>query len=130
MTIEQTVRLSLGITAPFNLGAAAAFAWPSTWLGSLLGLPVDVHPFYAYFSGAMVGLFGLAYLWMAFSATLSRPLLCVGASGKSLAVLIAWGLYLSNDLSGLTALIISGDIAFAGLWFYFLATNTSSMETT
>ena len=83
-----------------------------------------MHPFYAYFSGALVGLFGLAYLWQAFSAQLSRPLLCVGACGKSLAVLIAWGLYFSSDLAGVTAFVISGDIAFAGLWFYFLATTS------
>ncbi len=128
MTLEKLVRVSLGVTAPFNLVAAVAFAWPSTWLGGVLGLPTDVHPFYAYLSGALVGLFGPAYLWLALSTRLSRPLLCVGACGKSLAVLIAWGLYLSNDLAGVTAFVISGDIAFAGLWFYFLATTSSREE--
>ncbi len=117
---ETIVRASLWLTAPFNLLAAYTFSFPSSGFGQLLGLPSLVHPFYAYFSGAMVGLFGLAYVWMAGQTAIDHALLFVGACGKSLAVVIALALFLQGNLAPTLALLISGDVLFAGLWFFYL----------
>ena len=79
-------------------------------------MPVEVHPLYAFLSGALVALFGLVYGWLGFQASPHKPILLIGASGKFLAVTIAVGLYLDEQLSGLTAFVISGDLVFVALW--------------
>ena len=122
MTFEGVVRISLWVTAPANLAAATAFAFPSSLPGSMLQFP-PTHPFYALFSGAMVALFGVAYAWLALQPVINRPLLLVGACGKLLAVLISGSLFLGGDLSGVTALVISGDLVFVALWATFLVGN-------
>ena len=119
MTLEGAVRASLWITAPANLAAAAALAFPSSLLGSALALPAT-HPFYAAFSGSLVALFGVCYAWLATQPQLHVPLLVLGACGKFLAVLTSFGLFLAGHLPGVTAAVISIDLAFAGLWAWYL----------
>ena len=127
--MEQLVRISLWITAPFNLVAGVAFAWPGSALGELLTLPSDVPAFYALFSGGIVFLFGLVYMWLAMQETLVRSLLCVGACGKLIAVTIAAGLYAVGGVSGFFALVIMGDLVFVGLWFVYLTSGTAKGDT-
>ena len=119
MSVERIVRISLWVTAPANLAAASAFAFPSGMLGSILQLPAT-HPFYAMFSGALVGLFGLVYLWLALQAEINRPVLFIGACGKLLAVLISVSLFAASQLSGAAAFVISGDLVFVALWTTYL----------
>jgi len=99
--------------------AATAFAFPSGPIGSILELPA-AHPFYGAFSGALVGLFGATYLWLALQPEINRPLLFVGACGKLLAVLISASLFVLGKLSGVSAAAISGDMIFVVLWMGFL----------
>lgn len=120
MQLESVIRTSLWVTAPLNLLVAAALAFPSSWAGSLLELPAQTHPFYTLLVGALVALFGFTYLWLALQREIVRPLLLVGACGKTLAVLISIALYALGQLSGVTATVISGDLLFAALWFYWL----------
>jgi len=124
VTLSSAVRISLWISAPANLIVATAIAFPSSSLGSLLELP-DTHPFYGLLSGAMVGLFGVAYGWLALQPEIDRPLLCLGACGKLLAVLISISLFTAGELSGVTAAVISGDLVFVVLWSAFLFSNRS-----
>lgn len=127
MTLEGFVRVSLWITAPLNFAAGLAFAFPASSLGMLIELPQQQgHSLYTTFSGAMIVLFGAAYLWLVLQTTIHRPLLFVGACGKSLAVLIAVSLFLSGELTGVTTALVSGDIVFALLWFYWLSRGGSS----
>ena len=123
--MEQLVRISLWVTAPFNLVAGIAFAWPSSALGQLLTLPENVPAFYALFSGGMVLLFGLVYLWLAAQKVLVPALLCVGAAGKLLAVTIAVALYLAGSASGLFATVIAGDLLFVFLWISYLIRHSA-----
>ena len=127
--MERLVRLSLWVTAPFNLAAGAVFAWPASALGQMLTLPVDVPAFYALFSGGMIFLFGLVYAWLALQRPLVRPLLCVGACGKLMAVTITTALYLSGSVSGLFATFLAGDLVFVILWFVYL-TQSADEEAT
>ena len=120
MSLEGIVRISLWITAPFNLVAGFAFAFPASSLGSLIELPQQTHNLYAMFSGAMIALFGATYLWLSFQTTIHRPVLFVGACGKSRAVLVSILLFFSGELAGVTTVLISGDIVFALLWFCWL----------
>ena len=99
--MEQLIRVSLWVTAPFNLIAGVAFAFPTSALGQLMTLPASVPTFYALFSGGMVFLFGIVYLWLAMHKPLERALLCVGACGKLMAVTIALALYAAGSVSGL-----------------------------
>ena len=111
------------ITAPFNLIAAFAFAFPASWIGRLIELPLETHLFYGLLCGGLVGMFGLAYLWLAGQPDLNKPVLFLGVCGKAMAVLIGGGLFLADSLSGLTAALLSGDLLFAALWFYWLHTE-------
>ena len=106
-SLNTFVRASLWITAPFNLVAGFIFAFPASWLGQLISFPADVHPFFAYFSGAMVALFGLMYIWLARQPEIVKPILFFGASGKTLAAIIAIGLFASQQLSGTTAFLMA-----------------------
>lgn len=114
------VRVSLWVTAPANLIVGYAFAFPTGALGRLLALP-EAPVFYALFSGAIVALFGFVYLWLATQATLNRAILCVGGLGKLIAVVVSGALFFAGELSGTTALLISGDLVFVALWGTYLA---------
>ena len=124
--LEAFVRTSLWVTGPLNLLAAAAFAFPASGIGTVLELPVEAHPFYTLFSGSFVGLFGLIYLWLARQTPIVRPLLLAGACGKTMAATISLSLFSAGQLSGLTTTLISGDLAFAALWFYFLSRSPAA----
>jgi len=127
MNLEIAVRTSLWITAPANLLAACAFAFPSSVLGTTLQLP-DAHPFYSALSASFVGIFGLAYVWLAQQPDISRPVLCLGACGKMLAALISVALFIAGDLSGVAASIISLDLVFVALWSVFLLKAQDSVD--
>ena len=126
--MEQLVRYSLWLTAPFNLVAGVAFARPDSALASLLTLPSDVPAFYALFSGGMIFLFGLVYAWLAMQKTIVPSLLCVGTCGKLMAVSIAVGLYAVGGVSGIFALVILGDLLFVGLWFTYLTSSKEALD--
>ena len=121
MSLEQITRISLWLTAPFNLIAAYAFAFPETGLGQLLGFPHTSHPLFTLFSGCMVGLFGVMYAWLALQREILKPVLAFGATGKTIAVAIAAHLYLGGLLSSTLMLLVCGDLMFAALWFFYLA---------
>lgn len=116
---DRLVRYSLWLTAPLNLAAAAAFAFPTAGLGAVFGLP-DAHLLYRLFSGGMIALFGLAYAWLAAQPVIHRPLLCVGACGKLMASVIGVALFASGNLSGVAAGLLGGDAVLALLWLVYL----------
>lgn len=117
---EVIVRLSLWLSFQFNLGAAYVFAMPSSWLGRLFGLPADVDLLYACMLALLVALFGFAYAWLALQANLNRPLLCLGAIGKTGVFLLALVLWYAGAVTPALLAAATGDLAFAVLWFYWL----------
>lgn len=121
MSLEQVVRASLWVTAPFNFLAGYLFAVPNSAFAQVLQLPGSEVSLYTLMSGALIAMFGGCYIWLAMQERLHAPLLFVGASGKLLAVLIAWATFLTGGLALLPAVLISGDLLFVGLWFYFLS---------
>lgn len=129
MTLERLIRVSLWVTAPANLIVGYAFANPAGDLGRLLGLP-DAPAFYALFSGSLVALFGLVYIWLSTQPVLNRAVLCVGGLGKLIAVLVASTLFFVDEFSGTAALLISGDLVFVALWALYLARERAPLTST
>lgn len=123
MTLKQIVRYSLWLTAPLNIIVGLVLAFPTTLPGQLLLLPSDVPFFYSALTGGMVALFGCGYFWLATQEEFSVPLLLIGACGKTLAAIIALISGITGSLAMVTAILISGDLLFAGLWFYYLIRN-------
>ena len=117
---ESFIRATLWLACPFNLLAAYIVAMPGGWLGQLYGLPPDVPALYAALAAMFIALFGGAYLWLAVSETLHRPLLGLGAVGKLLAFLLASGLWAVDAAPPAIALTSIGDLAFALLWLGWL----------
>lgn len=120
MNRQTIVRLSLWFTAPFNVLAGYAFAFPGSDLARVIELPLTAVSFYSLFSGAIKALFGGCYVWLALQREISLPLLFVGASGKLIAVTLSWVLWSQGQFSFVALSLISGDILFVVLWFHYL----------
>jgi len=89
-------------------------------MARLIELPQQEYSLYTLLAGALVGLFGLAYAWLALQRVINRPLLLVGACGKAVAVLISAFLFATDQLSAMAATIISGDLVFVAIWLTWL----------
>ena len=120
MGITLVVRISLAVSAPFNVLAGIAFAHPAGIPGVWLGLPTDTHALYSMFAGYMIGLFGIAYAWMAFQPSIAKPLLMFGAVGKLGAVAIVAALFMAAQVPLSLLLLIAPDILLALLWLFYL----------
>ena len=106
---------ALWTAALFNLGAALAFAFPLT-LGAAAALP-DAPPLYRALTALFIALFGGCYAWLALQAQPSRPLLALGAIGKTMAFACFLALWLCDEASLLLMLGGVGDLAFAAIFF-------------
>lgn len=129
MIDENVVRLTLKLTAPLNLAAGLVFARPASSAAGLAGIPAATPPVYAWMLGAMIALFGVAYGWMSVQPQIDRPLLALGAAGKASVVVIAGVLWLAGDVPGRFLMLISGDLAFAGVWFAWLGNRQAATAT-
>ncbi len=119
---ELTLRLSLWMSLPINLGGAYVLANPASWPGRMLGLPADTHPLYTGLTAILVALFGLAYGWLALSEPVHTPLLTVGAAGKAGFFLLVAGLWWLGQASTLLLVASTADLALAALWSAWLVT--------
>ena len=120
---ETVVQRSLWLACPFNLIAAFVFAFPSSGIGQRLGLPQSVSPLYLSLVSLFVGLFGLAYGWLARQPRIDRPLLGFGSIGKFGAFLIALALWFQGAVADVVVVVALGDLAFAALWFSWLLSS-------
>ncbi len=116
----NTLKITLWLSALFNLVAAYFFAFPSSYLGQFVGLPSTVSPVYRAMTAFMIALFAAAYGWLAIQAEPVKPLLFFGAAGKLGVFLLAVGLWRSGAISTTLFVVGAGDLAFALLWFWWL----------
>ncbi len=114
------VSASLYLTAPANLLVGYALAFPHTAPARLIDLPVSQVSLYTLLAGSMVMAFGFAYLWLASDPLKSRPLLLLGAAGKTVAATIALVLFGLGELSATTTVLLQGDLLLALFWFVYL----------
>lgn len=113
------MRYVLLLAALFNFGAALAFAFPAS-LGQLAALPM-APPLYSTLVALFIGLFGASYAWLAMQPVIHRPLLAFGAVGKASACVLFFLLWLEGQASLLVMLGGLGDLAFAAVFFSWLA---------
>lgn len=123
---DTVMRRVLRVGAVFNFGAALAFAFPSSWLGQIAGLPLPGPPFYATVVAFFVALFGGAYAWLAWQPSIDRPLITLAAIGKTGFVLIVFVFWLLGQASGRGLLVASGDLVFVALFVRWLLHSTMS----
>ncbi|MGI9293061.1 MAG: hypothetical protein ACR2PS_03690 [Pseudomonadales bacterium] len=120
MNSQSLIRITLWLTFPFNLFAAYLFAFPSSSLGQLAGLPQEVEPVYAGMCALLIALFGFTYAWLARQPNIDQPILFLGAAGKSCVFILAAVMWLLGSVSGRLAALATGDLVFALLWFWWL----------
>ncbi len=93
MKRDRLMRRALRISVIYNFAAALLFAFPSSSLGRLAGLPPGVPALYRMLLGFFVVLFGGAYAWLARQPELDRPLVGFAAIGKAGAFAIIMALW-------------------------------------
>jgi hypothetical protein len=120
MDRDDLMRRALWLSVPFNLGAACLFAFPASALGQLAGLPPAAPLLYRVVVALFIALFGATYAWLALQPRIDRPLVAFSALGKSgvfAAILVLWLLDLAPARG---VAIASGDLAFAGVFAWWL----------
>lgn len=117
---DDFIRRVLWTSALFNLGGAALFAFPSSPVGQLAGLPANVPGLYRALVTLFVLLFGGVYAWLARRERIDRPLVALGAIGKAGAFGVIGGFWLLGLTPGRGVLVASGDLVFASLFVGWL----------
>jgi hypothetical protein len=82
MDKDEWFRRTLWLSVVYNLGGAFLFAFPSSALARLTGLPDPVAPVYCALRAFFVALFAGAYAWLAVQQDIDRPLVAFSAIGK------------------------------------------------
>ena len=121
MNWDRLMRLALWASVPANFAVALLFLCPDSALAQLAGLPQPPpHPLYGAMLALMVAAFGAAYAWLARQDVISRAFVLFATSGKSLAFAISLALWLTEQLSGRFALLMTGDLIFAAVFIGWL----------
>lgn len=118
---DDVVRRALWATTVFNVVGALMFAFPASLPGRIAGLPPDVPVPYRVLVALFVLLFGASYAWLARAPQIDRPLLALGAIGKAAAFFAVVLLWMASQLPFRSLLPMSGDLAFAALFAWWLA---------
>lgn len=111
-----------GSAALFNFAVAAALLFGRAQMAAMFALdPVTgTHVVTANLAGALVGLFGYAYLRVALDPLRYRVYAELGAIGKLLAVLAAGIPWLQGSIDGQLPMLASGDLVYALLFIHWL----------
>ena len=117
---DRFMRSVLWLSFVLNLGGAFLFAFPSSPLGQLAGLPAATPPIYRALVALFVVLFGGSYAWLARRPTIDRPLVGLAAIGKVGAFKVVFLLWLLGDVPGRGVLAITGDLILAGIFTWWL----------
>jgi len=113
------MRRALWASALFNLLGAVLFAFPTS-LGQLVGFPGPVARVYSALLAFFVVLFGGAYAWLARQPHFDRPLVWLATVGKAGAFAVVLACWLAGEAPGRSVLAISGDLAFALVFGWWL----------
>ncbi len=120
---DRLIRRALWATAVFNVAGAYLFALPSSALGRFAGLPIAVPSLYRALVAMFVLLFAGAYAWLARQPTIDRSMVAFAAIGKTSAFAVVFFLWLASAAEGRSVLALAGDLAFAGVFAWWLAGN-------
>jgi hypothetical protein len=123
---DRVMRRALWISVVYNSGAALLFAFPSSSLGRLSGLPNPVPPIYSTLVALFVALFAGVYGWLAMQPEIDRPMVALGAIGKAGAFSSMLGLWAFGELGALVVLAGTGDLMLAAIFTWWLLSGKSS----
>jgi hypothetical protein len=117
---DTVLRGALWVSVVYNVGGALPFAFPSSPLGQLAGLPTPVPPIYGALLAFFVVLFGGAYAWLARQPTLDRPLVALAAIGKAGVFAVIVTFWLLGEAPSRGVLAATGDLVLAGIFAWWL----------
>ena len=120
MNKDRVLRRALWFSAPYNVGGAALFAFPSSLFGQFAGLPTSVPPLYSTLLGFFVLLFGGAYAWLAMQGEIDRPLVAFAAIGKAGVFTLILVLWIVGSAPPRGVLAASGDLVLAVIFAWYL----------
>ncbi len=123
---RRLVRVTLGLSCPFNLLAAGLILLPASAPGAWLGLPPDVPLLYAALAAYLIAAFGLLYAWMASRPWPDRSLLAFASLAKAGVFVLALVLWLGGAAPPACLLGASGDLGLAALWSWWLLRSSGS----
>jgi hypothetical protein len=126
MNRDRVVRRALWISVVYNSGGALLFAFPSSSLGRLAGLPSPVPPIYSTLVALFVALFAGLYGWLAMQPEIDRPMVALGAIGKAGAFSSMVALWGFGELRALVVLAGTGDLILAAIFTWWLLGGRSS----
>ncbi len=118
--ISTWFRYVLVATAIMNLGGSFIFAPPILNHYDMLGFPQNTHPLYLWIISIWILIFGVGYLWLAFTAKSEPLFIAVAAAAKLVFAVLFFAFYLVGDLPLITALPGSSDLLFAIAFIYWL----------
>jgi hypothetical protein len=117
---DNVMRGALWVSVVYNVGGALLFAFPSSPLGQLAGLPAPVPPLYGALLAFFVVLFGGAYAWLACQPAIDRPLVALAATGKAGVFAVIVTFWLLGEAPGRGVLVAAGDLVLAGIFAWWL----------
>ncbi|MGH7893290.1 MAG: hypothetical protein ACREQL_01400 [Candidatus Binatia bacterium] len=120
MNGDDIMRRALWVSVVYNLGGAVLFAFPSSPLGRLAGLPTPVPPVYRALVAFFVVLFGGSYAWLARQTRIDRPLVALAAIGKAGVFALLFVFWLLGQVPGRGVLAATGDLGLAGVFAWWL----------
>ena len=120
MDRDAFMRRALWVSVVYNFGGALLFAFPSSPLGQLAGLPTSVPPIYCALLASFVVLFGGTYAWLARQPNIDRPLVAFAAIGKAGAFAVILVFWLLREAPGRGVLAATGDLVLAGIFAWWL----------
>jgi hypothetical protein len=125
---DDFIRRVLSATALMNAGAGLLFAFPSSTLGQLAGLPAEATPMYRGTVALFVVAFAGAYAWLARQPEIDRPLVGFAAIGKAAFFTLTLALWLFAAVPARLVLIATADLVFAALFIGWLMTPKAALK--
>ena len=120
MTPDKVIRIALWMSVPFNFVAAYSAANPASFMGQLMGLPFEAPAIYTVLLAWFVLIFGVAYGWLAMQKQVNRVLVGFAAYAKTGVFALVAMLWVAGQCKGITVLFVTGDLLFAGVFFWWL----------
>lgn len=123
MQNEQTWKNFFRFAALFNFAAALSLLFASELFFSLLMMPdrltIEAVPWVHQFA-VLVATFGVGYWAISLDPAGKRDIIWMGCLGKTLVFLMAWFDFFFNELPIGFPLLVVADLAFAGVYLFFL----------
>jgi hypothetical protein len=120
MNKDNLMRRALWVSVVTNLSGGLLFAFPSSTLGQLAGLPPTAPPIYCALLALFVVLFAGAYAWLALQPNINRPLVAFAAIGKAGAFAVVFVFWILGMAPGRGVLPATGDLVLAGIFAWWL----------